>query len=313
MTIVRLIGAAPVVVGGTNGPLAGFNLDDASFTVTEVAGQVKVVSTGPASAFMATVLDDTTAVAAQATLGAQPGSVAIINDGNSSTADTIDFSAGPHHKSTMTGACTYTFTAPTNPGVIVTLRLIQDGTGGRVATFPETVVGSPIYNKTATTGDSTLAFLYDGTSYVFLGSSHASTDTKTLVRVGMANDQETAAGVPELVEFDTEEVDSQSEFNAGTFTYTATSPRKLRVRATVRTAPGGSGEGYLLRIRKNTTARAETSNYSASANPETFSVEDTFSVNTGDTIDVQVSQGNGTRSLNGGVANTYLVIEELAR
>ncbi len=99
---------------------------------------------------------------------AQIASGAITDDGNSSTADTIDFSTNLHHKSTMTGACTYTFTAPAAAGVIVTLRLVQDATGGRVATFPGTVIGAPVYDTTATTGDTTLAFLYDGANYLLL-------------------------------------------------------------------------------------------------------------------------------------------------
>lgn len=35
-----------------------------------------------------------------------------VDDGNSGAADTIDWSAGNVHKSTMTDNCTYTFTAP---------------------------------------------------------------------------------------------------------------------------------------------------------------------------------------------------------
>lgn len=108
--------------------------------------------------------------AARATLGAQPGSAAITDDGNSGAAATIDFSANPHHKLTLTDACTLTFTAPA-AGVIVTLRLIQDGTGGRIATFPGSVVGTVGYNITAASA-VVLTFLYDGANYILLGSSY---------------------------------------------------------------------------------------------------------------------------------------------
>jgi hypothetical protein len=65
-----------------------------------------------------------------------------IDDGNSSTADTIDWSRGRAAQVDADGNCTYTFTAP--PAMTaVQLRVVQDGTGGRTVTWP----GSVLWDK----------------------------------------------------------------------------------------------------------------------------------------------------------------------
>lgn len=90
-----------------------------------------------------------------------------VDDGNSSTADTIDFTAGNFHKSTMTGNCTYTFTAPSSPATLV-LKLVQDATGSRVATWPGTVKWPGGFAPTLSTAASAvdiISFYYDGTNY----------------------------------------------------------------------------------------------------------------------------------------------------
>ena len=90
-----------------------------------------------------------------------------VDDGNSSTADTIDWTSGQFHKSTMTGNCTYTFTAPTGPTTLV-LKIIQDATGSRLATWPAAVEWSggtaPTLTTTANAVDI-ITFYYDGTNY----------------------------------------------------------------------------------------------------------------------------------------------------
>jgi hypothetical protein len=60
------------------------------------------------------------------------------DNGNSGTTKTIDWNNGNKQLITMTGNCTFTFTAP--PGACnLVLRFVQDGTGSRVATWPATV------------------------------------------------------------------------------------------------------------------------------------------------------------------------------
>lgn len=91
----------------------------------------------------------------------------LIDDGNSGTAKTIDWTTGQFHKLTLTGNCTLTFTLPTTP-IQITLILIQDGVGSRTVTFPTTKwVGhgaAPLLTTTATTGTDIIQWLYDGTN-----------------------------------------------------------------------------------------------------------------------------------------------------
>ncbi len=84
---------------------------------------------------------------------------------NSSTAYTVDLTAGNVFKITMTGNCTFTFSNPPASGTAgsFTLILIQDGTGSRTATWPAAVkwgsATAPTLTTTATTGTDILTFL----------------------------------------------------------------------------------------------------------------------------------------------------------
>jgi hypothetical protein len=89
-----------------------------------------------------------------------------VDDGNSSTADTIDWSAGSAHKSTLTGSCTYTFSNPVTGGSYV-LRVLT-GAGSFTVTWPATVkwTGGSTPTVTATASRMDLfSFYYDGTNY----------------------------------------------------------------------------------------------------------------------------------------------------
>ena len=93
------------------------------------------------------------------------------DDGNSSTADTINWGLGSIHKSTMTGDCTYTFTAPDTAGVLY-LQLVQDGTGSRNPTWPATVKwegGAEPTWSTAAGSIDLIRFVFDGTNYLGTG------------------------------------------------------------------------------------------------------------------------------------------------
>jgi hypothetical protein len=93
------------------------------------------------------------------------------DDGTCTTTDTIDWSIGNHHKSTLGGTCTYTFTAPAGPTTI-TLKIVQDGTGSRTTTFPASVKwsgGTAPTLSTAAASVDIVSFYYDGS--VFYGAS----------------------------------------------------------------------------------------------------------------------------------------------
>lgn len=93
---------------------------------------------------------------------------AVVDNGNSSTADTIDLSAGNVQKSTLTDNVTYTFTNPTT-GTQYELWLIQDGSGSRTATWPGTVKWAGGAAPTLTTTAAKIDIIhcsYDGANYL---------------------------------------------------------------------------------------------------------------------------------------------------
>lgn len=95
-----------------------------------------------------------------------------VDNGNSGTADTIDWGAGNNQKSTLTGNVTYTFTAPSGPARLQ-LRLIQDATGSRTVTWPASVKwpgGTAPTLSTAASSVDVITLWYDGTNYYGVGS-----------------------------------------------------------------------------------------------------------------------------------------------
>jgi len=98
-----------------------------------------------------------------------------VDDGNSSTADTIDFSAGANHKSTVTGACTYTFTAPAGT-TRVTLKLVHEASVTVYAlTWPANVKwlgGAAIVNTNTSGAVDFVSCYYDTTNYYCVPSTN---------------------------------------------------------------------------------------------------------------------------------------------
>lgn len=126
-------------------------------TVTTPVTASRVVVTGASSELAASsVTSATLALLAPSEFDA----------GNSSTADTIDWSQGTAQKSTLTGNVTYTLSNPVT-GTSYVLR-IATGAGGFSATWPGTVKwsGGTAPTITATASKVDLINLYwDGTSY----------------------------------------------------------------------------------------------------------------------------------------------------
>lgn len=89
------------------------------------------------------------------------------DNGNSGASDTIDWTVSNKQKSTLTGNCTFTFTAPPGPCSLI-LKLVQDGTGSRTVTWPAAVHWSggtaPTLTTTASKVDI-ISFYYDGSTY----------------------------------------------------------------------------------------------------------------------------------------------------
>jgi hypothetical protein len=89
------------------------------------------------------------------------------DNGDSGSADTIDWSVGNKQKSTLTDNCEFTFTAPGGTCNLL-LRLIQDGTGGHTVTWPLAVLWADSTAPTLSTDPNAIdiiAFYYDGTNY----------------------------------------------------------------------------------------------------------------------------------------------------
>ena len=95
------------------------------------------------------------------------------DNGNSGSADTIDWNSAQKQRSTLTANCTYTFTAPTSGVGNFLLKLVQGGAGSFTATWPATVKwpGGSAPTLSTTPGDiDILSFYYDGTSYFGVAS-----------------------------------------------------------------------------------------------------------------------------------------------
>lgn len=90
------------------------------------------------------------------------------DSGNSSTALTVDWSTANYRKVTLTGNCTFTFTAPSTGAAILVLELAQDGTGSRTVTWPAAVHWpggtAPTLTTTVSKVDN-FVFIYNGTTY----------------------------------------------------------------------------------------------------------------------------------------------------
>ena len=93
------------------------------------------------------------------------------DNGNSGVADTIDWTAGNKQKSTLTGDCTFVFAAPLGPCNLV-LKLVQDGVGTRLVTWPGTVLwagGVAPTISVAIGAVDIVTFYFDGADYYGAG------------------------------------------------------------------------------------------------------------------------------------------------
>lgn len=182
-------GTLPAANGGTsvtstptNGQLligdgSGYTLA----TLTGTANQISVTN-GAGSITLATPQSIGTASTPQFArlgLGTGAGATAVItttgqfdtgffDNGNCGASDTISWNAGMVEYSTLTAAtCTYTFTNPIT-GTWYTLQVIQDAMGGRLVTWPGTVVwdgGVAPTLSTAASAKDVCEFFWDGTAY----------------------------------------------------------------------------------------------------------------------------------------------------
>lgn len=134
-------------VSGARAILAGTLTGDRTYTFPDATGVVH--TSGAANNF-----------------GAFTAYFTQTDNGNSGTSDTINWGLSNKQKSTLTGNCTFTFTAPAGPSSLI-LECINDGTV-RTITWPSTVkwAGGTGPTFTGTSGKSDIVtFFYNGTVY----------------------------------------------------------------------------------------------------------------------------------------------------
>jgi len=102
----------------------------------------------------------------------------VTDDGNSGAADTIDWTSGNFHKSTLTSATvtfTYTdpFTGSTDVGRLEH-KIVQDATGGRDVVMPVKVVwpeGEPIWTDGTSNQTIRITLIYDDDDDEYVGQA----------------------------------------------------------------------------------------------------------------------------------------------
>jgi hypothetical protein len=93
---------------------------------------------------------------------------ALVSNGNSGTSKTINWNSGNKQAITMTGNCTFSFTAPAGGAANLVLKIVQDGTGGRTATWPAEIKWPNGVTPVLSTGAGDvdiITFFYDSANW----------------------------------------------------------------------------------------------------------------------------------------------------
>jgi hypothetical protein len=147
---VTLAGTLAVASGGTNATTASIT------SFNNITGYTASGATGTTST---NLVFSTTPTLSNPTITAYLETAPAL--ANSSTAVTISLSSGTVLSYTLTGNCTFTMPTATS-GTSFIVKLIQDGTGGRTATFTSVKWPggtAPTITTTATTGTDILSFV----------------------------------------------------------------------------------------------------------------------------------------------------------
>lgn len=167
-----------------------------------------------------------------------------INDGDSTAADTIDWTTGALHRSRLTAATvTFTYTAP--PAFTpIQHRIVQDDTGGRAVVFPGTVLFpdgiAPPIETLGPDEELTVHGYYDGTNY------RLTWDPSKVVAV--KQESTTARGVPLT---DNGALVKCTHASGCTITVPHSSTVKHRKGASVLYAQAGAGQVVLVPVNGN--------------------------------------------------------------
>jgi len=137
---------------------------------------------------------------------------------------------------------------------------------------------------------------------------------KALVRASVGTLQTIASGAGEVVvNYKTEQIDTQSEYAAATPLYTANSHRRISVRAQVRIPTTVAGELYVLRIRKNGSSQAYVNYVSGHSDEICVAVSDTFEVVPNDTVYIGLLHNSvASRDITADSGLSVFTVEEVA-
>lgn len=98
--------------------------------------------------------------------------------GSGTSAQTINFDSSTSgvvsRQFTLTGNVTFTFSNAPKAGTLISLKIIQDATGGRSVTWPATVKwpgGTPFAPTSTANAKDVYLFLWDGSNYWFISQS----------------------------------------------------------------------------------------------------------------------------------------------
>lgn len=157
-----------LLIGNTSGnTLTKATLTGTSNQVTVTNGNGSItlstpqnIHTGASPTFVGLTLTGTLSVAKTASFTTE------VDNGNSGTSKTIDWTQGNKQKITLTGVCTFTFTNPAGPASLI-FKLIQDGTGSKTVTWPSVRWPGGVAPTLTTTASATdiVALYFDGTNY----------------------------------------------------------------------------------------------------------------------------------------------------
>jgi len=145
-----------------------------------------------------------------------------------------------------------------------------------------------------------------------VGSTYTFKSAKTAdVQAYQGGAQSVGTGAFEILQLGTESVDAQAEYNAGTYTYTASCPRTLMVHAAARTAAATATKLWELEIRKNGTPTSSAQVVAAGTDLQ-IAVHDVVDVVKGDTITAYIKHNEaGAVALSATTAYTRLRIAEI--
>lgn len=152
-TILTVFGSAANISGVTKHNALGYIPSTETLSVTNI-GNVTSIETG-------------TLTATGATSSTTHHFTSEFNNGNSGTSRTIDWTRGQKQVVTMTGNCTFGFTAPPGVGNFL-LRIVQDATGNRTANWPASVHWVGNTKPTLSTAGNRvdiITFYYNGSIY----------------------------------------------------------------------------------------------------------------------------------------------------